>query len=535
MNRKTLVPAAVIGLLAPVLAACGGPDGGDTSDDAIVVGTTDRFSASGDAPAPFDPAYAYDAGSWNVLRQTVQTLMHLPRGGGEPEPEAAERCGFTDNGNERFECTLRSGLKFSDGSELTADDVKYSIERVLTIKDKNGPSGLLAGIDTVETSGERKVIFHLKAADATFPYKLATPAAGIVNPEAYDAKGLRSGFDVDASGPYTLKTEVEKNTVVKAVFTKNPHYKGNLTPKSDHRIVLRPFDDADSMGDSLKSGDIDLMARGVTPEQIRTLSDDADDKIDVVEMPGLEMRYLGFDTDAPAVRNKAVRQAMAQLVDRGEITSKVYGTAAEPLYSLVPATITGHTNSFFNEYGHPSTAKARALLDKAGVRTPVELTLNYTSDHYGPGTKEEFELLKKQLNASGLFDVDIKGTDWLKFRPSELDGEYAVYGMGWFPDFPDADNFIAPFLGQDNFLASPYANSRIRNTLIPESRQETDRLSAAEPIEDVQDIVARDVPVLPLWQGKQYVAARDDITGVEWALNSSSNMQLWELGRGVGD
>ena len=75
MNRKTLVLPAVVGLLAPVLAACGGSDGGGDSGDAIVVGTTDQFTATKDAPAPFDPAYAYDVGTWNILRQTVQTLM----------------------------------------------------------------------------------------------------------------------------------------------------------------------------------------------------------------------------------------------------------------------------------------------------------------------------------------------------------------------------------------------------------------------------------------------------------------------------
>ncbi|MFE4722666.1 peptide-binding protein, partial [Streptomyces sp. NPDC056728] len=108
-----------------------------------------------------------------------------------------------------------------------------------------------------------------------------------------------------------------------------------------------------------------------------------------------------------------------------------------------------------------------------------------------------------------------------------------VYGLGWFPDFPDADNFIAPFLDKDNFLASPYANSTIRDQLIPESRREADRLTASKSLTSIQNIVADDVPVLPLWQGKQYVAARDDITGVEWALSSSSILQLWELGRGV--
>src|SRR5690242_5612106 len=93
MNRKTLVLPAVVGLLAPVLAACGGSASGGDSGDAIVVGTTDQFTASKEAPAPFDPAYAYDVGTWNVLRQTVQTLMVQPRGDGEPQPEAAEKCG----------------------------------------------------------------------------------------------------------------------------------------------------------------------------------------------------------------------------------------------------------------------------------------------------------------------------------------------------------------------------------------------------------------------------------------------------------
>jgi peptide/nickel transport system substrate-binding protein len=250
-------------------------------------------------------------------------------------------------------------------------------------------------------------------------------------------------------------------------------------------------------------------------------------------MPGLEIRYLGFNTDAPTVKSKAVRQAMAQVVNRSELVSKVYGSQAEPLYSLVPASVTGHSNSFFNKYGDPNVTKARALLNQANVTTPVKLTLHYTTDHYGPATKQEFQVLRDQLNSSGLFDVSIKGTPWDTFRPAEKKGEYDVYGMGWFPDFPDADNFLAPFLDKDNTLGSPYDNSQIRNTLIPESRREADRLSASTSLTDIQDIVASDVPVLPLWQGKQYVAARDDITGTAYALNSSSTLQLWELGRGV--
>ena len=165
----------------------------------------------------------------------------------------------------------------------------------------------------------------------------------------------------------------------------------------------------------------------------------------------------------------------------------------------------------------------------------MKLTLNYTTDHYGSATKEEFEQLQKQLNDSGLFDVSIKGTPWATFRPAEQKGKYQVYGMGWFPDFPDADNYLAPFLDKDNTLGSPYVNTKIRGTLIPDSRREADRLTASRSLTEIQNIVADDVPILPLWQGKQYIAARDDITGAEWALNSSSTLQLWELGRGVSE
>lgn len=533
MNRKTLVLSAVAGLLAPALAGCGGSDGGSGGGDAIVVGTTDQYIATKDGPAPLDPAYAYDTGSWNVLRQTIQTLMHVPRGGGAPVPDAASACGFTDNANESYRCTLRDGLKFSDGDPVTPDDVKFSIQRVLDIKDPNGASGLLTNIDTMETNGDSEIVFHLKTPDATFPYKLSTPVAGILSPKSYEPKKLRAGFEVEGSGPYTFKAEVKGDAVVKAVFTKNPEYKGDLKLQND-KVELRPFTEAETMGKALDSGDIDVMTRAMLPTQVQSMVENPKDGIELTEMPGLEIRYLGFDTDAPTAKEKAVRQAMAYTIDRGQIVTKVYGAMAEPLYSLIPSSVTTHTNSFFNKYGNPNPAKAAQMLQDAGISTPVKLTLNFTTDHYGEATEKEFETLKDQLNGSELFDVSIKGTPWKSFRPNQTKGEYAVYGMGWFPDFPDPDNYIAPFLDKDNFLNTPYDNNTLRTKLIPESRLEADRSAATETFAKIQDIVAEDVPVLPLWQGKQYVASRDDIAGVEWAVNSSAELLLWELRRGTG-
>ncbi|MGW9137466.1 ABC transporter substrate-binding protein [Streptomyces sp. NPDC055681] len=530
MNRKTLVLPAVVGLLAPVLAACGGTDSGSDGKAAIVVGTTDQFVATEDNPAPLDPAIGYEAGVWNVLRQTVQTLTHVPRGGGEPVPEAAKSCTFTDRENESYRCKLRSGLTFADGTPVTAEDVKYSINRVIDIKSDSGPVGLLANIDTIETHGDNEVIFHLNTPDATFPYKLATPAAGIVQKSKYPARSPRSGFQVDGSGPYTMKPEVRNDQVVKVVFTKNPRYKGDLTVLND-KVELDLFPDAKAMGKALDAQKIDMMTRTMSPGQAQQMLEKPKDGIKLTEMPGLAISYLAFDTTDPAVKNRAVRQAIAQVVDRGQIAGQVYGATAEPLYSLIPSSITGHTNSFYNKYGEPSTTKAAAILQAAGIQTPVKFTLHYTTDHYGPATATEFKALKKQLNATGLFDVDVKGTPWAKYRPAQKRGDYAVYGMGWFPDFPDPDNYTAPFLDKNNFLNSPYKSALAQNTLIPQSRREEDRAAAGKTFRKLQDIVATDVPVLPIWQGKQYVASRDGLTGVEWSVNSSADLQLWELGR----
>ncbi len=225
MNRKTLVLPAAVGLLAPVLAACGGSDGGSgggtRSSSAPRTGSPPRRTRRA-----LDPAFAYDVGTWNILRQTTQTLMIQPRGDGEPVPEAAEKCGFTDTGNERYACTLRDGLKFANGDAITAEDVKYSIERALSIKADSQVYGLLSTVDTVETQGDREVIFHLNTADATFPYKLSTPVAGIVNKDVYAKDKLREGFELDGSGPYTMKAEVDGDVMTKAVFTKNPSTRG---------------------------------------------------------------------------------------------------------------------------------------------------------------------------------------------------------------------------------------------------------------------------------------------------------------------
>ncbi|MBQ0891410.1 peptide-binding protein [Streptomyces sp. RM72] len=532
MKRKLLISTVATVILVSMLAACGASDGNGSNGDVVIVGTTDQVTASPEAPAPLDPAYAYDIATWNILRQTVQTLMIQPKGGGGPVPEAAEQCGFTDGQSRRYVCTLRKGLRFADGKPITSKDVKFSVDRALSIQADSGVFSILSTVESVETQGERKVIFHLSAPDATFPFKLSTPVAGIVSSRKYEKSELHPGFDVDGSGPYTMEAHLEGGELLSATFFENPHYKGTLK-RSSEKIELRFFADAASMSAAFDESDIDIMTRTMSSSRIRELAQSSADNVNLVELPGLEIRYLAFDTDAPSVENKAVRQAMAQVIDRSELVSKVYGTQADPLYSLVPASLSGHVNSFMNKYGEPNSGAARSLLKKAGVTTPVKLTLHYTTDHYGPQTKQEFSILRQQLNATGLFDITVAGTSWKDFRPAQMKGNYDVYGMGWFPDYPDAESYIAPFLDKDNTLNLPYFSSRIRNVLLPESRSHANRIDAVPSLTAIQDIVAEDVPLLPLWQGKQYVGAGNYVTGAAYVVNTGASLQLGEIKRGI--
>lgn len=521
-NRaRSLQTAATLASLS-LLAGCGVFTSESTDEERpIVVGTTS-------APSTLDPAAAWD-GSWELYRNVYQTLVSYPTGAATPEPDAAERCEFTDESNTTYHCKLREDLKFSDGDPLDAKAVKHSIDRIKRIGVEGGPEGLLGSLDRIETRGERDVTFHLKKADATFPFVLATPAMSIVDPQEYPANRLRKDDKIIGSGPYILDSYESNKS---AELTRNPDYKG-FAERKNNSVTIRYFQDSSAMVSALKKKQIDVTYRGLTSQDIVDLqgTNAKDEGLQLVEGAGTETRFLVFNPKDEWTKNPAVREAVAQVVDRGAIAHNIYKDTVEPLYSMVPTGVAGHTTGFFDTYGKPSAAKAKEILDEAGIDGPVPLTLWYATDRYGSVTKPEFEEIKRQLEASDLFDVAVKGRPWKQFEEGFRKGEYPVFGRGWFPDFPDPENFIAPFVGEHNNLGTPYASPRITDQLLPQSRRESERGAVAEEFEKAQEILVEDARLLPLWQGKQYVAASEEIAGGERALDPSTIMMMWELNR----
>ncbi|MEU8590400.1 ABC transporter substrate-binding protein [Streptomyces sp. NPDC048664] len=518
-NRCLRQLAAITSL--SLVTGCGALSSESSDDKApIVVGTTS-------APSTLDPAASWDS-SWELFRNVYQTLLNYPDGATEPGPDAAQHCAFTDRTSLAYRCVLRPGLTFSDGDKLDARAVKYSIDRIRRIDVPGGPAGLLGSLASVETKGEREVVFHLKEPDATFPFVLATPAMSIVDPDDYPATHVREDGGITGSGPYTLQSYQEGK---EARLTGNTRYKGYADRQND-AVTIRYFQDSAGMVGALKDKKIDVTYRGLGAGDIVDLqSRTSDTSIQLVENPGIEISYLVFNPKDPWAGKLAVRKAVAQLLDRGAIAHNVYKDTVEPLYSMVPAGLTGHTTGFFDDYGDPSAAKARTILSDAGIRQRVPLTLWYTTDRYGSETAPEFREIKRQLDASGLFQVTLESRPWKTYVQGYQKGEYPVFGRGWFPDYPDADNYISPFVGQQNALGTPYRSPRITDVLLPRSRRESDRAKVVGDFEQAQRILVDDARLLPLWQGKQFVAESEDISGGERALDPSTIMMMWELSR----
>ncbi|MFI0507743.1 ABC transporter substrate-binding protein [Streptomyces albogriseolus] len=494
---------------------------GAGSGGQVVIGMSDRVLAT-------DPASGYDPGSWLVFNNVFQSLLSFPNGGTEPRPEAAEECSFIDRQARTYRCTLRDGLKFSNGDPLTAEDVKFTFDRILRIDDPAGPAVMFQNLRDVETPDDRTVVFRLGLPDATFPSKIASGAGSIVSSSHYDANSLSKDGKAVGSGPYKL----DSFTRDEAVFSVNEEYKGTAEVRNNG-IRLKFFQtDQEALKKALLEGEVDLAYRGLNAHDFAGLDHPSAPGVDVVEGTGVEVQHLVFNMKDPMAGKRGVRTAMAYLLDRNRLVEEVHRGTAIPLYSIIPSGVAGHNTAFFDLYGtEPSRAEAAAALSSEGITEKVKLTLWSTPTRYGPATDQVLKNIAGQLNSSGLFDVSVKSVPFEQYEKGIQEDEYGVYVKGWVPDYPDADNFTAPFFGDGNVLENHYENDTITRTLLPRTAAERNRAATKEEFGRLQEIVAEEIPILPLWQSKQYVAVRDDVRGHQYCLDTSTVFRFWELYR----
>lgn len=544
-RRRVIAATAGLAAAALVLTACSsgnddGGDGGSTSGTSgggsLTIGTTDKVTT-------LDPAGSYDNGSFAVQNQVFPFLLNTPYGSPDVEPDIAESAEFT--APTEYTVKLKPGLKFANGHDLTASDVKFTFDRQVKIADENGPSSLLYNLDSTEVVDDATVVFHLKSPDdQIFPQILSSPVGPIVDEEVFSADALTPDDDIVAgnafAGQYTI-TDYDFNNLIS--YKANPDYQGLLGAAKTDVVNAKYYADSSNLKLDVQEGNIDVAFRSLSATDIADLK--TDDKVKVVDGPGGEIRYIVFNFDtmpfgattpeADPAKALAVRSAVADLVDRDALSEQVYKGTYTPLYSYVPAGLTGANEALKGLYGDgsggPDADKAKAALEDAGVETPVTLNLQYSSEHYGPSSADEYAQIKDQLEKDGLFTVNLQTTEWVQYSKDRTADVYPEYQLGWFPDYSDADNYLTPFFLTKNFLSNHYDNQAV-NDMVLKQATTPDPDARTKLIGDIQDAVAKDLSTVPLLQGAQVAVVGQDVSGTEDTLDASFKFRYAALAKG---
>lgn len=529
---------SLAGISALALTACTGPTGGgggstaseNAGSSVIAYGTTDKVTS-------LDPAGSYDNGSFMVMNQIYSFVLNSKPGGADPAPDLAESSSFTKP--TEFTVKLKSDLKWANGHVLDSKDVKFSFDRQLKINDPNGPASLLTNIDSIATPDATTVVFTLeKANDQTFPQILTSPAGPIVDDEVFPADKLLADEEIVKAkafyGPYTIDS-FNKNTLVS--LTAWPDYKGLLGKPANAGATIKYYTDQTNMKLEVKGGQIDVANRSLSATDIDDLKKDSNVKVHVG--PGGEMRYIVFNYDtmpfgaktpeADPKKALAVRQAMADLVDRQAISDQVYKGTYLPMWSNVPSGFLGANESFKQAYGDgsgkPSLDKAKKVMTDAGITGPVTIKLQYNPDHYGKSSGDEYAMVKDQLEKSGLFTVDLQSTEWVTYNSASKKDSYPVFQLGWFPDFSDPDNYLTPFFVGGGFMNNHYSNAEVE-ALVAKQLITADKSEREKTVQEVQNLLAKDISTLPLLQGAQVAVSGTNVKGVDTTLDASFKFRL---------
>ncbi|MCK6211537.1 peptide ABC transporter substrate-binding protein [Georgenia sp. EYE_87] len=527
-RRRALCAVGASAALALVLAACAETDDPGTTEGtdgatgggggSLVVGTTDVITN-------LDPAGSYDNGSFAVQNQVFPFLMNTPYGSPDVEPDIAESAEFT--APTEYTVTLKEGLTFANGNELTASDVKFSFDRQLAIADPNGPSSLLYNLDSVEVADDLTAVFNLKNPDdQIFPQILSSPAGPIVDEDVFSADAITPADDIVSgrafAGQYEITDYTENELIQYKAFD---GYDGLLGAPETATVTAQYFTEETSLKLAVQEGDVDVAFRSLSPTDLEDLR--GDDNVTVHDGPGGEIRYIVFNfntqpfgaetAEADEAKALAVRQAVAHLLDRQALSEEVYAGTYTPLYSFVPEGLTGAIEPLKDLYGDgdggPDGDAAAQALEDAGVEVPVELNLQYSPDHYGNSSDEEYALIESQLEADGLFEVNLASTLWDAYSTERREDLYPAYQLGWFPDYSDADNYLTPFFLTENFLGNHYEDQEV-NDLIIQQATTADEAERTALLEEIQTKVAEDLSTVPYLQGAQVAVAQQDVQGV---------------------
>ncbi|MGY0288653.1 MAG: ABC transporter substrate-binding protein [Candidatus Methanodesulfokora washburnensis] len=429
---------------------------------------------------------------------------------------------------------LRRNAVFHDGTPVTAEAVKFSIERTISLG--QGPAFIWDPVEKIETPDRYTVVFYLKYQAPLDKIVTADCGAHIFSPNivkyanasnSTDPKitnWFNSGKDA-GSGPYKLVKWDPENEVVFEKFTewwgwKDPNYPLK-SDKAPDIFIIKIVKDSVTQERLVKSGDVHI-AQYVPLEDVESLKKDPN--LQVVMKPSFQQLYMFLNTRKPPLDNVLVRKAIAHAIPYDDIVTIARSGLAKVASGPIPYGMWGHFDNLTYNY---DLSLAKKLLAEAGYPNGINRTLILT---YTAG--DIYEQRTADLIKSGLGKIGIN----IEVRPMSWEEQWALAQSGW--DNPQAaqdlfimywwptvitpyDQLFNMFHSESKAFDLCYYNNSEYEKIIDDAHywEGINKTKSLELYYKAQKIAYDDVPVITLWNMIDVYVARANIRGLDKAIN----------------
>jgi ABC-type transport system substrate-binding protein len=508
MKRLLASTALLAALALPALAQDYTPDPNAKPGGGIVITYKDDV-------ATLDPAIGYDWQNWSMIKSLFDGLMDYVPGTTELRPGLAESYEVSEDGTV-FTFTLRPGVKFHNGREMTAEDVKYSLDRVTNPETQSPGAGFFASIkgydamsdgsattlEGVEVVDPSTVRITLSRPDATFLHVMALNFASIVPKEAVDEWGTDFGKHPVGTGAFKL---AEWTIGQRLVFEKNADYWRDGVPYLD-TVTFEVGQEPIVALLRLQNGEVDVPGDGIPPAKFVEVMSDPEQAARVVEGGQLHTGYITLNVNTPPLDKLEVRKAINMAINKDRIVQIINGRAV-PATQPLPPSMPGYTEGYAGYSYDPEGAKA--LLAEAGVADGFETELYVMNTDPNPRIAQA---IQQDLSAIGikaaiqsLAQANVIEAGGAGTAPMIWSG-----GMARIADFPDPSNFYGPILGcagagEGGWNWSKYCSEAL-DAEATEADSFTDPSAPArlEMWSDVYQKVMEDAPWVPVFNEQRY-------------------------------
>jgi peptide/nickel transport system substrate-binding protein len=511
----------------------------DRTAERIVLGTTSKIRT-------LDPADANEFFISNVFYNTLERLYTYKEGSSEIVPQLATEMPKISEDGLTYTVPVRTGIKFHDRTNFNAYTMKFALDRF--IESKGAPASILSDvIESISVTNESEMVFKLKQPLQFFPKFLAFTGAAAISPQVYkhikDEKSGKLLFLPDkliGTGPYQVTQFVEGSYLRLDAF---PDYSGRNKPKN-RGVDIQFFSSNANLLNAFKTGAVDVAFQTLTPTQVKNVEANAKPNgWTIASGQGATILYMVLNTQQAPLNDVRVRQALAAAIDRPLLESRIFFNQRTPLYTLIPSAFSDSKPVFQQKYGDGNGKLARQLLESAGYSDdkPAQISIWYSPKYGGNGDVIASTLRASiQKNVGKILQIKTERVENTVGYAFIDKGVYPAYLLDWVPDILDPDNYIKPFLeceeaegdrctkGGTQFQGSFY-NNKLMNELIASQRKEQDVAKRSQILQQIQEILAQDVPFIPLWQNKEYAFAQRGVKGVK--IEPNQQLPYWNISK----